>query len=319
MAEERVEMACRAFFQNGITSINPLGSGHINETFCVKTADGGQYVCQRVQKKMDVSKLEHNYLLYAKAFENAGWPYPTWQRSVEGKYFFTDPEGDHWRTYPLIEGEVLTGPLTKEELVAFGQGLAWLHWILQTLPEKPKAVYPVLHDLGNYHERYLTLLTQNELYEEQRDEEVESWIRSWNAVFQTPSLKKTAVVHGDPKLANAIFQNGRLKTFIDLDTVMQGSLLEDIADSIRSCCTLARRIDEDAMRAFVHGYLSVQNGLLTQEDILLLPMVIRKICFELGLRYYTDSIAIKKSFQEKYPGYLLNKARGYFAMALDEF
>ena len=318
MVNERAEMACRAFFQNGFTSISPFGDGHINETFCVLTAGGDKYVCQRVRKEMDISILERNYLLYARAFENVGWPYPTWQKSAEGRYFFTDPEGDHWRTYPFIEGEVLQDSLTKEELVAFGQGLARLHKILQTLPEGPAAVYPVLHDLGHYYERYVRLLEGDGLIEVQRDGEAEEWIRSGISRFQSLKLDKTAVIHGDPKLANAIFQDGQLKTFIDLDTIMQGSLLEDVADSIRSCCTLEGRINGDAARAFVQGYLNVQNGLLTEADCRLLPMVIRKICFELGLRYYTDSIAKEKSFHEKYPGYLLEKARGYFVTAMSD-
>ena len=318
MESERVEMACRAFFHSGIASISPFGDGHINETFCVIMADGGKYVCQRIRKEMDTSILERNYHSYAKAFTDAGWPYPTWQRSLEESYFFTDLLGDHWRTYPLIEGEVLNGPLTKEELTAFGQGLARLHQILQTLPEEPVAVYPVLRDLGQYYKRYVRLFEENGLLEEQRDKEAEEWIRSGIGRFQALRLDKTAVIHGDPKLANAIFQDGRLKTFIDLDTVMQGSLLEDVADAIRSCCTSEGRVNKEAAGVFVQGYLSVQNGLLTEEDCRLLPMVIRKICFELGLRYYTDAIAKEKSFHEKYPGYLLEKARGYFAAALDE-
>ncbi len=313
-----VEEICREFTQSKILSVTPFGDGHINDTFRVVTDDEGTFICQRIRKAMDLTALEHNYLLYASAFEGAGMPYPIWLRTREGKYFHTDPEGDHWRMYPLIEGEVLELPLSEDALFACGQGLARTHQALQNLLGTPTAVYPMLHDLKHYADRYQGILESGAFYEEQRDGALEEEIKLGIGEMLSLKVDKTRMIHGDPKLANILFQDGRVKTLIDLDTVMQGSLLDDIADCIRSCCAKDGRTDPEATKVLLQGYQSVAGELLHENELELLPKVIRKICFELGLRYYTDSIAKQKSFREKYPGYLREKAKRYFAMSRKE-
>ena len=310
-----IEEICREFIQNPIMTATPFGDGHINDTFHIVTEDGGSYVCQRIRKAMDIAALEHNYILYAQAFEKAGWSYPVWLRTRDGKRFFTDQEGDHWRMYPMIEGEVLKLPLSESELFSCGQGLARMHQILQGLSGTPQAVYPKLHDLKHYYHRFQGLFEDGTYYEEQRDAELEEEIHSRIKEMLSLALDKSRMIHGDPKLSNILFQEGGVKAFIDLDTVMQGSLLEDLADCIRSCCAKEGKTDQASAQILLQGYRSVAGELLSEEEMERLPQVIRKICFELGLRYYTDSIAVKKSFQEKYPGYLREKARGYFSMA----
>ncbi len=313
-----IKVPYNAFLERAALCVQPFGDGHINDSFLVETEDG-EYVCQRIRKAMDVSCLEHNYLLYAEACEKANWPYPKWMKTQDGKLLYKDQAGDHWRTYPLIKGQILSSPLSKEELYACGQGLSRMHVILQTLPRKPKPVYPMLHDLKHYYERYLRMIRDGACFDDQRDCEVERFLHENIEVFTCWDGGRKAVIHGDPKLGNIVFQDGRVKAFIDLDTIMEGSLLEDLADCVRSCCLTDGRLDQKAVQILLDGYLSVANHMLTEEEIRKLPDVIRKICFELGLRYYTDSIAHKKSFKEKYPGYLLGKAKGYFEKVQSKF
>ena len=90
---------------------------------------------------------------------------------------------------------------------------------------------------------------------------------------------------------------------------MQGSLAEDMADCIRSCCMIDGKLDYASVKIFIEGYLSRAFGLISNEDMNKLPDVINKICFELGLRYYTDSISEIKKFKVKYPEYRKEKAR----------
>lgn len=302
---------CNAFLERAALLVRPFGDGHINDSFLVET-DDGKYVCQRICKAMNVSRLEHNYLLYAEACDKTSWPYPKWMKTQDGKLFYKDKAGDCWRTYPLIEGQILFPPLTKEELYACGQGLSKMHAILQTLSEKPKPVYPMLHDLSHYYDRYLQIIRDETYFADHREAEVEKFLHENIEDFLHLDSGRKAVIHGDPKLGNIVFQDGRVKTFIDLDTIMEGSLLEDLADCVRSCCLTDGRLDQKAVQILLEGYLSSEDLGLTEGELRKLPDVIRKICFELGLRYYTDSIAHVKSFKEKYPGYLLEKAKGYF-------
>ena len=238
---------CREFIQSDILGIVPFGDGHINDTYRAMTSDG-VYVLQHVRKAIDIGKLEHNYKLYAGACEAAGLYFPTWLKNRAGAYFFADPSGEHWRMYPWIEGEVLEAPLSEEALIACGRGLARIHATLQTISEKPQATYPMLHDLSYYFDRYLRVIgdagerlgvagkdsgAAGQRCETPGDVALEALIQERITEFLELKLDKTKVIHGDPKLANILFQDGKVMAFLDFDTVMQGSLLEDVADCIR--------------------------------------------------------------------------------------
>ncbi len=307
-----VKEICSKFLQEEILSTQLLDGGNINATYRVQTALG-TYICQRIRKAMSVETLEYNYLLYSKACAQAKWQYPAWIASINGQYFYTDASCDHWRMYPFLSGTILEQPLSKEQLFECGRGLAKMHAILQTLAEKPKAVYPKHHDLKAYYARYQKVLESDAPKADQRDSKIEARIDADMQRFLALKLDKTRVIHGDPKLANILFQDGKVWAFIDYDTVMQGSLLEDLADCIRSCCMSEGKVDLEAMGFIADGYRSYPAKLLTDEEYDLLPDVIQKLCFELGLRYYTDHLAKEKAFREKYPGYLLEKARRLFA------
>ena len=291
-----------------VLSVKPLGEGHINDSYLIQTTES-RLVSQRIGKGMDIDILEHNFEMYAEACRKADFSFPEWIKNSEGKYISTDEKGDHWRTYPYIQGDILEPPLGMEQLYAVGQGLARLHTLLQTFPEKPKAVYPMLHDLNYYYYEYIHVLSGYGLLDERRDKELEEKIYSKIDKYRNLELDRTAVVHGDAKLANILFRSGRVYAFIDLDTIMQGSLMEDMADCIRSCCMKDGKLDYSACKTLMEGYLSRAPGLISNEDMNKLRDVINKICFELGLRYYTDSISEIKKFKVKYPEYRQEKAR----------
>ena len=375
---DNIEEICRKYIDSNILAVTHLNDGHINDTYLVE-AEYGEYICQRMQRGIDIKKLEHNYSMYSKACKGHEWLYPEWIRNKEGKYYFTDHNVDKWRMYPYIDGDILTPPLAKEELYACGQGLARMHMILNTLPAEPVAVYPHLHDLGSYYERYERLIKRDKLItdsstvtekvteeditsvtegiiEENRDMLIEEIIeaeikRMMDVPVDVVSLCKQSsagesltdtfpdhisVIHGDAKLSNMLFERApfrcgmrRVIGFIDMDTVMPGSWLADIADCIRSCCltnesaekSSARSFDCDAAEHLISGYVSIAGR--KTEDALRnsLPAVFDRICFELALRYYTDAISgaeNERVFKEKYPGYLLGRARELFGISWGE-
>ena len=308
------ESICSRFLGEEILAIQSFGDGHINDTFLVRTQKK-QYVCQCIRKGMNVAAMEINFSAYASVCRGKEWLFPEWMKTENGEYFYTDLQGDHWRMYPYLEGDVLETPLTKEELFECGRGLARMHKILQEFPEQPVAVYPKLHDLARYYEEYLGLLDRKEdFFEEARDLEMEEVIRVRIGEYLELPMDRSKVVHGDTKLANILFREGRVAGFLDLDTIMQGSILEDIADCVRSCCIVDGRLDEAMAESLLEGYLQVGDQFLTEEERVLLPKVIGKICFELALRYYTDVISKTKKFRENYSGYRLEKAWRYMKM-----
>ena len=301
-----IEEICGRFITGEISSLRSMGDGHINDTYIAETQEGS-FVLQRLQRKMDLSKLEYNYALYSPVFEKNQWLFPEWIRSVEGKYFYTDNAGENWRMYPFIEGEIIEPPLTEELLYECGRGLARLHGILAEIKEKPRAVYPMLHDIKHYRDIYKKTLAGENLCAENRMPGIEKIIDSRIDRYICRDYEKQSTVHGDTKIANILFRTGKVIAFIDLDTMMTGSCLEDIADCVRSCCLTDGKPDPASADILMEGYESIAFGSMgnIRKE---LPFVLNKISFELALRYYTDSISITKKFKEKHPGYRLQRA-----------
>ena len=275
-----------------INSVTPLGDGHINETLLADT-DKGKFVLQCLQKGMDTARLEHNYRLYSRECDCIGWYYPAWLSNGEGNYFYTDQSGRSWRVYRYIDGDILSAPLSRENLYACGQGLARMHSVLNF-----------------YYDEYRQTLISPDLCSENRDSRTEEQINAGIERFLTLKPAAAAVVHGDAKLANILFRNGSVTGFLDYDTVMCGDAAEDIADCIRSCCVSSGRPDRASADLLLDGYVS-QAG----DDIIrAVPAAFDKICFELALRYYTDHLSQKKRFREKYPGYCLERAQSLISL-----
>lgn len=297
------------FLEEEIRSVFSSGQGNINDTFIVETGSG-KYVLQRLQKKMDPAKLEFNYGLYSEICERENILFPKWIGSREGQFFVTDRDGNRWRMYPYIEGEILSAPLSKEQCYACGEGLGRIHKTLKNLPEAPKPVYPHLHDLIYYQEQYILTINGADLCEDNRDSQIEEQIRRKMAEVSSFDTGIRSIVHGDAKISNMLFRNGRVVGFLDWDTVMEGTASEEIADCIRSACISDGKLDIGAAKALIEGYKAASHPDETITD--LIPGAFDKICFELALRYYTDAISNKKYFKEKYPGYRLKRAKELF-------
>ena len=300
--EQVLKQICKEFIHPEVRLISSNSKGLINDTFLVG-AEGKMYVVQRLNRNMNSDFLEFNYGLYSKACEENNWLYPKWIKDSEGEYFYTDSDDDKWRMYPFISCEILEKPLSKERLFSLGQGLARMHAVFDSIDGKPKAVYPKLHELSYYYDEYNRVLGETK---EEHDEELEKIIDDKIDAMLDVKLDTSSVIHADTKLSNILFCNGKVVGSIDMDTIMPGSVLEDIADCIRSSCVYSGRFDKEAAEQIIKGYESLSSKKEIEKD---LPQVFEKICFELALRYYTDSVSETKYFKEIYPGYSRERAK----------
>ena len=317
-----------SFLHEHVEDVRVLDGGHINQSFCVITKEK-QYVlqclCSSRYTAEQIKALEQDYLLYRNACEAAAetgvfLECPQWIRDKDGSFFRTDETGDHWRMYGFIPGDMKTVPMSENDLVACGEGLARLHSVLSLIEGIPQAVYSHMHDLVYYYEEYC----KQDQSEKMRVPELDQIIEAKIDGFLKLSYSKEDVVHGDAKLGNMIFSENnsqgrsRIKAFIDLDTLMVGSRLEDIADLIRSCCKNREEDEARVTQAILKGYQAAAKELsgdimLTKEETEFMPDIVDKICFELGLRYYTDHLSGSNYFSEQQPGQNLQKAKKWLA------
>ena len=299
------------YINSRVISVKTLGDGHINDTFLVESG-AGKYIVQRVKSSMDIDGCLFNFGLYSRVMSDTDWKYPVLIGNNEGKIFYTDENDSHWRVYEYIDGEILNAPIDEKVLYSCGRGLAKMHMLLGGITERPKALYPHLHDLKYYYDLYLQVRRSSEIRRENRDPYIEERIDSGVNAMLAVDPDRTSVVHGDPKLANILFRGDEVIGFIDFDTVMSGSRLEDLADCVRSCCIEDGVFNKTKAQSLISGYTdNIPHDMLSGMDSF--PAIYNKICFELGLRYYIDALSNGKTFKEKYPGYLLERAKSLFS------
>ena len=307
-----IEEICNNFISDKILNISHLGDGHINETFLLETSKD-RYVLQRIAANMDISKLEYNYNIYSEAFDKNDLMYPKLIRNREGGFFYTDTAGENWRMYKYIHGDILQGVLAEEIIYEYGKGLANLHRILRNVKAEPKAVFRDLHNLKKYYEKYLEIIRNQKNRSEYRDAHIEEEIEYRYEHINHSTVNPGTVIHGDPKLANTLFKDGHVVGFLDFDTIMCGSVLDDMADCIRSGCIADSKLDETLVRRFIDGYKYSAPAEMKEYIDNNLKEAFDKICLELAIRYYTDVISEGVYFKEKYPGYRMERVKSLIA------
>lgn len=265
----------------------------------------------------------------------ATWQTMEFAPTVDGQPFFRSPSGEYWRVIPLLPSVVTYSNLadagersaqlnTAEQV---GIGLAnvtryasslraddfqpslpgyrntagylaqfravWTREPERYLPTDPElrasteASYFVYRSDG-YAERRAKLEAFAAMTDRIEDEIVAFWRK----------FPATGVIHGDTKLENFLFDQatGRVRSLIDLDTVMAGHWLMDWADLIRSLVNVAgeKAKSLDAVKIDAEVYRAAQSGFLenyreaSQDERAAMTVAPRFLAFEQALRFLTD-------------------------------
>lgn len=309
---DNMEQIIRQFTKETVDEIKVIPGGHINESFLITGA--GKYVLQRLNAslyKNSLNILTSNYLSYRSACggrrSSFEWNCPEWRKTKSGEYFYSDEKGGIWRMYEFIPGEIMTGKETETDAFSIGEGVGRLHGILRTIPPSEiTGVFPHLHDGSYYYEEYVKCAKCRT----DRDDKLDRIIRKKAEEMLTPYPGRRSIIHADAKVANMIFRQGKVVAFIDLDTMTEGSVFDDLADCMRASC-----VDENAnlmkerIKELLDGYEEGAGVKLSGEEKEFARVNVLKNRFMLGLRYYTDYLSKAGYFREEYPGENLYKAR----------
>ncbi len=300
----------KQFIDDHIDNICDLTGGHINKSLLV-TAGGDRYVLQCLNPDIFadyLSDLESNYILYRTACEQsaeefgeklAEWYCPEWVLDRNGQFFHTDEEGRIFRLYRYIEGDKAVS-VPGADVYELGIGLGKMTRILEKCDKnRITAVFPHLHDLDYYYNRFLAVKDPVTDREPLLDKIITENIDE----IRKTVLPAKEVIHGDAKLGNMIFRNGKVVGLVDLDTLMYGSVYDDIADCMRSCCMSRDYVlISDRADMLLRGLQEGADITFTTEENSLILNNLKKNCFILGLRYYTDHLKGNKYFTEAHPG-----------------
>jgi len=331
-----------------IRSLEPLGSGNVNESFVV-VCDGPperRFVLQRLNRRVfprpdlvmaNILALgEHVDRRLAQGGSPLGerrWEVPRVVRCRGDQRPWVERDGAFWRLITFIESsrsfDVVASAAQAREV---GFGLGVFHHLISDLP--PAGLADTLegfHITPRYLEHYDAVLAKapaavvNEVLhclafvDERRD------FASVLEAARDSGQLRLRPIHGDPKVNNVMMEacSGRACALVDLDTVKPGLIHYDIGDCLRSCCNPlgeetadleAVSFDIDLCREVLSGYLAAASGFLTAADYDHLYAAVRLISFELGLRFLTDHLAGNVYFRTDQPGHNLQRALVQFRL-----
>lgn len=325
----------------------PYGSGHINDTYACRWRCRGEitrYIVQRLNRHVFANPLElmENVERVTRHLRRKLESVPnarpdrecmTLIYTREGRRCYTDDEGDYWRVYRFIEGtdtfDVCHLPSQAYEAArAFGR----FQRLLADLPDGP------LHEtIPFFHHTPRRFAAFERAVQEDKAgrctgvaREVEFVRRRGDfAAAVTHCLEQgliaERVTHNDTKLNNVLMDHdtGRAVCVIDLDTVMNGSVLYDFGDMVRSCVRSSREDEPDpdhvgvrldVFEGLARGYLEETRSMLSPMEIELLAASGRLIALTLGIRFLTDHLQGDVYFRQRRAGQNLDRARVNFRL-----
>lgn len=351
--EQHIAIAAKFEIAGNISEIKPLGPGFINDTFIVKTVEGGKYILQRKNHIVfpDVPGMMNNILMVtehikAKVAAAGGDPMrevlTVVKRNAEtlteeekalpySDLYYKDENGNFWAVCVFIEGSV-TYEKADTPALAYkgGQGIgkfqAQLADFTTPLSETIKGFHNIRWRFQQWEEainadaagRVKDLAEEISWIESRKEEMLAFWSLVENGTIPT------RVTHNDTKISNILFDaEGEVLCVIDLDTCMSSTSLNDFGDAIRSYTNTGAEDDRDLskvsmslemFKAYAEGYLSERKETLCESELEWLAFSARYITFEQVLRFLMDYIDGDTYYKTRYPKHNLVRTAAQYKL-----
>ncbi len=323
----------------------PYGSGHINDTYKVETAEADcfNYILQRINHKIfkNVPGLMENIDRVTghirMKLENTPGADPNRQgltliRTLDGKSFHQDPDGNFWRMYIFIEDNRSYDIVdTPEKAFEGGRMFGKFQSMIADLPGGP------LHEtIPNFHNIDMRLETLRQTIAKDpvgraslvADEAAFVFVRAeeMGTILHLgqKGLIPQRITHNDTKFNNVLLDNNdKGLCVIDLDTVMPGYVHYDFGDSIRTSTNTGAEDDPDLSKvemdirlfeAYTKGFLGETRSTLTPLELDNLALAGKLLPYMIGVRFLTDYVDGDNYFKIKHENHNLQRARAQFKL-----
>jgi Ser/Thr protein kinase RdoA (MazF antagonist) len=325
-----------------VIEVTPLGEGFINDTYIIVTPDGfPNYILQRKNKRVfspipammeNIQKVCNH--IKAKVEKAGGDPMReamTVIKTNDGKLYFLDEEDEYWAVSLFIDNTIAYEAAETPELAyAGGKGIGKFQSLVSDLKEPLTDILPGFHNIRIRYEQWDNVLRKNPVGRKAQVAEEIDWIESrrdemmafWKLV-ETGAIP-TRVSHNDTKINNILFnKNGEVLCVIDLDTVLNSTVLNDFGDAIRYYTNTGKEDDTnlgnvsmnlEIFRAFAKGYLEEAASFLTPTEIEYLAFSARYITYEQVLRFLMDYIDGDNYYKIKSSDHNLIRTRAQYKL-----
>jgi len=323
--------------------IEPLGNGHIHETWRVDAGPGPvRGVLQRLNIRVfpDPEAVMENLVRVTehrrRALLRAGCAEPERRglallRTEDGDAWLRDADG-FWRAFHLVDDAyTLSHGADPERARAAARAFGAFAADLADLPGPPlRETIPHFHDLpkraadleaaARADARGRAAGAAREL------DAAREWATRIGAELAAlPALPRRAV-HNDCKLDNVLFcrRSHAALCVIDLDTVMDGTLLCDFGELVRTTAcaapedavhTAGAEVDRELLRALARGYLEGAAPLATEAEREALWLAGPLLTVENAVRFLTDHLEGDTYFRVHREAHNLERARSQLHLA----
>jgi Ser/Thr protein kinase RdoA (MazF antagonist) len=296
-----------------------LGQGNINDTFLARS-EKGSFIVQRINGAVfpnPESVADNTALVSAHIFKKHNTTrelvFPEVFTTLGGKNFYRDNQGSIWRVQKYIRNSISYEAVKNpRQALEIGRCLGRFHRMVQDLPPASLTeTLPGFHDLPEYLQKFNNAWSackaQSSDYLQyclKCVNENNSLVSFFADAVQCGDLQDT-VTHGDPKVANILFdkKDDKALTLIDLDTVGPGLILHDLGDCLRSCCSrtgendyaAATTCDSTFVAQVVAGYVRENELNSFEQEHVYTSLYL--ITLELGVRFLTDYLEGNRYFK----------------------
>jgi Ser/Thr protein kinase RdoA (MazF antagonist) len=323
-----------------------FGSGLINETWlCEFSASGSirKYILQHINTSifrqpdlvMQNVEVVTEHLQARLRHEGAADPAsvtPALVRTRDNRSHHADAAGEFWRMFHFIEaGAVFDTVRDNAHAYEVGRGLGRFQALVADLsPDRLHDTLPGFHHTPRYLAEFDNAVRQDaqgRLAAAAADvafAEARRKLAPLLTDLMESGMVPIRVVHNDPKVNNVMVHGatGKALCMLDLDTVKPGIVHFDFGDCVRSAANPAGEdadlndvtFDRSRYAALSRGYLDEAHSFLTQAELEQLPVSVKVITFELGIRFLADHLRGDTYFRVTHPGHNLNRARVQFRL-----
>lgn len=324
-------------------SITPYGNGHINDTYLVTTP---MYIMQRINTNIFKSPDElmdniENVTAFLREKIVAAGGNPDRETltvipTKDGKKYYRLDDQNVFRVYLfVVDTKSIENSKTPEDLFEAGVGFGHFQMLLADFPVEK--LYETIKDFHHTPKRIEALKTAIAENKAGRADSVQDeikfaldqveWAGSVVAGLEDGSIP-VRVTHNDTKINNILFdqETGKAVCVIDLDTVMPGSMLYDFGDALRMGGSTAAEdetdldkvwFDKECFEAFARGYLSEMKDSLNEKEISLMPLSVKLMTYECGIRFLTDYLNGDTYFKIHREHHNLDRCRNQFKLVAD--
>jgi thiamine kinase-like enzyme len=329
--------------QSNYISHSEINSGHINDTFLVKTEGPKDYILQRINhyifknvpglmnNKVIISKhLKSKYLNLSE--EELDKKVVSFVKTKKTPFYYHRENENFWNAMIFIDDSV-THEIVKDEEIAYEAGKLLGEFLNLTSDFDSSQLIDVIPNFHDMSFRYKQYASSIQSAFKKRLEKVASYrkivadLKHEMHILQ--ELKEIGaipirVTHNDTKISNSLFdKDNKGICLIDTDTVMPGIIHYDFGDAIRTICNTAAEDEKDLFKvefnleyykAYEKGFLEKTKNSLSEIELNYLPLAVKTMIFLMGLRFLTDYLNNDMYYKTNYEEHNLDRAKNQFKL-----